>query len=209
MPDHQDFNRQTFNVSGTGHSFGDIQQHIYASETDQGPTAVCERKLIAVTPLTNERLALLSVIIGVLSLIPAYATFKPLVDFLRSSDIDTLRFNPIALIIFAVAVLAAMIAVEMRRIVKLGLQQFSRFWWLPVATTVRGRFALARYSGSCPICGNKMHFLNRATGKKETLNVLGGPGLQVTTREMTTRCVANHEHRWPVDPALVWSDTRA
>jgi hypothetical protein len=63
-------------------------------------------------------------------------------------------------------------------------------------------FALAKFSGKCPVCGGRLRFYNKPVAWKDITRENGSTKTVVADREMAAECVRNpRRHWWYVDTA--------
>lgn len=206
MSDHEHHSQQSFSVSGTGHHvdnrIGTVNHVVYNGDGRPPVEEVYEIKKARRMPLTTRRLTLISTVAALLSLVPAYATFEPVANFVGAGFTGS---GPVISIIgivgFVVLVKVAVVSWRMRKVTKYRLLRLPKWSRLPAAATVDGRFALVRLHGTCPRCGNRLRFRDRPLRWIERPGLLGRIVKKVTEREQRAECVANPEHCWKIDPA--------
>lgn len=154
------------------------------------------------TPLTQGRLALLSVVLGVLAIIEGYAGFAPLVRNLRNTTTTTFNASTYVPIYVSVgALLLAVVAAQLAHLVKHQLRTLGRFAFLPAVIGVNGRLTVAKFAGRCNRCGGKLRFYAKPTRWVDHYRADGGKYREVTERQLAAECRRNPEHWARIDPA--------
>ena len=154
------------------------------------------------SPFTLGILSWAGVGLGVLSLLPLFKIFEPLVAFLLSRGRAGLPPANIGwAILFLVVALALAGALSLRRLVRdrLRIPALVPGWALSGSS---GRVTLERVrTGGCPKCGGRMRYYNKATEGIDRWSESGGSRREVTERTPALECRRNPKHWYEVDPA--------
>lgn len=205
---------QRVEIDGDGNSVGDVtqigSQHIHngpyydgSPQQDSKPEAQIETKWSWSSPLTQARLAWLGLLFSILPIASLFKLIKPVVDgtaFVESASQPSAQYIWIVVLLIG---LTALLAIgTMWRIVHLRIHALSNHWMLPAATEVDGRFAIARFRGTCPYCDAKLRFYNKPVDWLDYADEHGNTKRKVIEREMAAECRRNPKHWWSIDPTL-------
>lgn len=190
----------TISVRGKKNRVKKIKQTLVLTTTGPtGPTQRYESKWSLTTPLTQGRLALFSVVLGVLALIEGYQGFSPIF----SSHAATAGRAPNLAHFYAFmgAVIVLVPASLLWRIVRGSLRALGRFSFLPAVVGVNGRLTIVKFSGCCQACGGKLRFYAKPTRWIDHRNANGHTHREVTERRLAAECSRNPNHWYEIDPA--------
>lgn len=183
---------------------GDITNNNYVTEKEteketEKATYSTEPKWRS--PFTLGILTWISVILGVLSLIPFTGIIKALLNMFKGNfDPGQNNFISINSIVFAVLLIITMSFFALRRITK---KQIRKPIFLNYAISGYGeRITIEKVNANkCPICGGKMRYYNKPTEWIDRTYSDGKTKREVTQRKPVLECKRNHEHFYYVDPA--------
>ncbi|PZS25813.1 MAG: hypothetical protein DLM58_21675 [Pseudonocardiales bacterium] len=195
---------QNFHVGGKGNRIKNVKQKIVITP-QPGPTSPVtnyQTKWALTTPLTQGRLALLSIILGVLALIEGYQGFAPVVRTAARHGLGKAAPTPdiTPLYVCMGALVGVAICVVLYRTVKHALRGLSRSPLLPAVLGVNRHLVIARFAGACA-CGGKLRFYSKPTGRIDIIRADGSTQRRVTERRLAAECKRNPDHWAEIDPA--------
>lgn len=199
---------------GTGHTVstggGDIQGSIYQAgrdvvvnhSADITPIATYEAVPKWRSPITQAFLSWAGMLVGLMSLLPLWKIFQPVVALFRAgprraSDSDV---SIVWLVVFFTLIVILVVALYLRRVTSGQLRKPLIFGW---AVSGSGRRITIEkiLAGKCPWCGGKMRYYNKPTKWIDHIEPNGRLRRKVTERVPALECKRNPKHWAEVDPA--------
>lgn len=154
------------------------------------------------SPFTLGILSWVGVGVGVLSLLPLFKIFEPLVAYLLSKGQEALPSPGLGwAILFVVMALVLAVSIFLRRLVRdrLRVPALVPGWALSGSS---GRITLERVrTGGCPKCGGRMRYYNKPTAWVDHTSESGWIRREITQRTPALECRRNPKHCYEVDPA--------
>ena len=154
------------------------------------------------SPLTLGALSWMSVLIGIVALLPLWKLVQPLVELLRSGS-SGVEEDGTALVwvgLFAGVLILVVLVVSLRRVAKSQLRQPLILGWAVSGAGRRITFEKIR-ADRCPQCRGKMKYLNKVTKWVDHREANGRKWREVTERVPALECERNAKHWFEVDPA--------
>lgn len=153
------------------------------------------------SPFTLAMLSWISVIIGILELIPAYKIFENIWKIFKGNKYIVIdRSMQLYVIIFIILSLLLLLLFSLKRIAN---KQIRVPLILNYAISGYGRrITLEKiHIAKCPKCGGKMKYYNKPVEWNEIHDEYGRTKREVTKRIPVLECKRNSEHCYSVDPA--------
>lgn len=182
-------------VIGGDFHFNSMPQDPAAERIPQQPPAEYKTAWSWKSPVTMATLTWLSVVLSIVGVIAGWQGLQPFFSLLSGSlgsqDPPSIWW----MVVFFTALGIVIVAIGLRRIIKLGIQWFPPVPWLPVVAGWDGHIGLARLDGACPSCGGKLKFYDKPT----RWDVSEDGKRKVAERTMAAECTRNSDHWWRVD----------
>ena len=196
------------NVASTGG--GDIHGGVLQAGRDvvvhPPPEATASASYEAVpkwrSPLTLGVLSWLSLVVGLLGLLPLWEVGQWVVGTFTGGGGSPPSVQDAALWVAALVLLALLLllVLSLRRIAKRQLREPLILGWAVSGSGRRITLEKIR-AGPCPRCGGKMRYRSRPTKWLDHLKPGGGVRHEVTERAPALECQRNPKHVFWVDPA--------
>lgn len=190
-------------VTNSGDRSGPVIQvggdfHAVVAARNEPATTEYVTKSYRASPLTQTVLAWISVVLGIISVLSGWWAMAPPVQAIveGSFSAGALASAGGAFSVFFVAVVLAFLAISGTIIASRRTQHLSRFSFLPALTGKDGRLGLARFEGTCTICGGKLRFYSKPLEWVENLDT---GKRRITRRGLAGECRRNREHWWAID----------
>ncbi|WLD76415.1 hypothetical protein QU661_00800 [Mogibacterium neglectum] len=200
----KDANSQ-YNFNGTTNFNGSVQfaggDIINESSTPKQVEATYKAEPKWRSPFTIAVLSWISVIIGILSLIPIGKIFISALNLLKGNFQAVSNFSvQVYLIFLIILVFLFVVFLSFRRIVKKQIRVP-----LPLNYAISGHdrhLTLEKiHINKCPQCGGKMKYYNKPVEWIDKYYSDGKTKREVTKRIPVLECTRNSEHCYKVDPA--------
>lgn len=179
---------------------GDIINVINEEEKPRLKTARYTPEPVWRSPFTLAVLSWVSVILGLISVIPVANIFQNAINIFNGNIQEVMNFSIQFYTYFMVFSLLLLISVlSLRRIAKKQIRVPLVFDY--AISGVERRIVLEKVKiGECPICGGKMKYYNKPIEWREYY-VDGKRKREVIKRVPALECRRNNEHWFEVDPA--------
>ncbi len=153
------------------------------------------------SPFTQAVLTWISVGLGILSLLPLWQIFKPLVDLVKDGSLLSVGASQFVwvCVFFGIAVLFV-VAISLRRITATRIRRPLAFGWALSGTGGRLTVEQVRVS-PCPICRGKLKYYTKPLEWIDSTDANGHRHREITDSAPALECKRNPKHWWPVDPA--------
>lgn len=197
-------NRNQNNFNGTTNFNGPVQiaagniNNNFSNAEQNGATYTATP--IWRTPLTLAILSWISVITGILGLIPASKIVDNFIKIFNGKILSTSGFQITPYIWCLIVIVIIVICICLAQITKKQIRVPLKFNY--AINGYEKRIVLEKIETSkCPICGGKMRYYNKPVSWRIKTFPDGSTKKEVTMRKPFLECKRNHEHCYEVDPA--------